>query len=1032
MPGLHTEVNFEDELVGHLTKHGGWLAGEPAGYDNTLGLYPEDVIGWIKDTQPIAYAKVKATHNGGADAAILTRLAKVLSEVGTLAVLRNGFASGNAKIDMCAFRPGHGLNPKTLEAYGMVRCRVVRQVQYSIHNGNSIDVVLFINGIPVATLELKTDMTQTVQNAVKQYKEDRLPRDPQTGKEEPLLAFKRGALVHFAVSTDEVQMTTRLNGVNTVFLPFNLGNDGAAGNPPNPQGFKTAYLWERVLQRDALLEIVEKYLHIEKVKQTVDGKKVTTEQLIFPRYHQWDAVRSLISTAKAEGPGHNYLVQHSAGSGKSNTIMWLAYQLSSLHNIGNNKIFDSIIVVTDRQVLDDQLQKTISQFEHKDGVVKRITKEASKSSQLRDALEKRTPIIIVTIQTFPYALDTISELKDVANRSFAIIADEAHSSQTGEAAKKLRQALGIADEQDDDDEEVSAEDALVAQMAKRAKAKNISYFAFTATPKWKTLQLFGRTGPSGKPEPFHIYSMQQAIEEGFILDVLQNYTTYDAAYKLAVIDEKTGETIVPKSEAAKRIKAYLKLHPHMIDQKVAIIIEHFRESVAPLLNGRAKAMVVCDSRKAAVRYKRAFDKYITDRKYDIAALVAFSGEVKDEINGVTTSDTEASMNHLKGESIPEAFGRDAYRVLLVAEKFQTGFDQPLLVAMYVDKTLSGIKAVQTLSRLNRIYERDGVKKDETFILDFVNTADNILKAFLPYYKTATLASEIDPDLIHDLQTKLDGVGIYANGDVESYFAAYYQAQKAKKGEKRQSLLKAVLDPIVARYNTRVAEAKKENDSEELQLLESFKRNLQSFIRGYSFLSQIFNYENTGLEKRHIFFSGLSRLLKNSDEKIVDTSGVQLTHRKIEQTFTGAIDLKGKEDTPIDPRLGGSTTPHSKEYGPLADVVKALNDILGIGIEDEHQIVFVLAAAEKMVADQTLQELAQNNSAEQFKNAANVIARGQEMLVETKEDLKAKNDRQNEAFDQALSRLFADKEGLARVVDALSEYVYRQHQKPQAP
>jgi type I restriction enzyme R subunit len=1036
MPDLHTEINFEDELVGHLTKHDDWLEGDPAHYNRELALFPEDVIGWIQDTEPAEYAKIKSANNDGVDRIILERLAKVIEEEGALVILRKGFKHRNARFEMCAFKPGHGLNPQTLEKYAKVRCRVVRQVHYSMHNANkSIDVVLFVNGIPVATLELKTENTQSIDDAVKQYKINRLPRDPQTGAPEPLLTFKRGALVYFAVSNDEIRMSTRLDGVNTVFLPFNLGNDGGEGNPLNPLGFRTAYFYERVLQRDAWLEIIEKYLQITRSTKNIDGKLQHTELLIFPRYHQWDAVRSLTGTVRAEGTGHNYLIQHSAGSGKSNTISWLAHQLASLHDASDKKVFDSIIVVTDRQILDDQLQATISQFEHKAGVVQRIKKEGSKSAQLTDALKNKTPIIIVTIQTFPYAIATIGELGDLAQRSFAVIADEAHSSQTGQAAKKLREALGIVDPDADEEAEVSAEDALLAQMAKRAGAKNISYFAFTATPKAKTIELFGRIGDDDKKQPFHVYTMQQAIEEGFILDVLRNYTTYDIAYRLATKDDKTGATIVPKSEAARLIRRYQKLHPYAIEQTVEIIVEHYRETVKPLLNERAKAMVVCDSRKAAVRYKLAIDKYIHSKKYDIATLVAFSGEVTDEVGGVKETYTEGGMNALKGESIPEAFDGNAYHVLLVAEKYQTGFDQPLLVAMYVGKKLANIAAVQTLSRLNRTYERDGVKKDQTFILDFVNKADDILNAFMPYYKTAELQEETDPDIIHDLQAKLDAVGIYTANDIAMYFEAHCKAQAVAKGEKRQSLLKAVLDPIVERYRMWVEKTKGDEDSEEIQRAEIFKANVADFVRAYGFLSQIFNYADTELEKRSIFLAGLTRLLKNDQDQIpLDVNGVRMTHFKSSISFKGAIDLKlglGENASPLFPMKAlGTAKPHEKEHGPLEEVVKIMNDVFGVGIDDEHQLVFAFETAKKLVADPTLEAQALNNSREQFKNAGDIIMIGQEKLVETKEEFIEKNDRENAALAEAISRLFGNKEGLEKLMDAMANYVYDYHNHPQ--
>lgn len=1030
---LHKEITFESEVVGHLTTVGGWLEGDAKKYDRKLALYAEDVIDWIKDTQQAEYDKIKTSQNGATDSIILERLAKTIQEEGPLTVLRQGFKRVNARFAMCVFKPGHGLNPETLEKYGKVRCRIVRQVRYSENNENSIDLVLFVNGIPVSTIEVKTDFTQSIKDATKQYQFNRLPKDPKTGKAEPLLTFKRGALVHFALSTDEVRMTTFLDGPKTVYLPFNLGNDGASGNPPNPEGHRTAYLWERVLQRDAWLEILEKFVHLEKTSKMVAGKKVSTERIIFPRYHQWNAVQTLIATAKAEGAGKKYLVQHSAGSGKSNTIMWLAHQLSSAHGAADTKIFDSIIVVTDRQVLDDQLQATISQFEHKDGVVKRITKDGSKSAQLGEALRNKTPIIIVTIQTFPHALEAIGELDDIAKRSFAVIADEAHSSQTGEAAKKLREALGITDtDKADEGEAVSAEDALLAQMAKRAESKNISYFAFTATPKAKTMELFGRPGHDGKPAPFHVYSMQQAIEEGFILDVLKNYTTYDIAYKLATVTDKAGEVVVSTGDAANVIKKYAKLHPYNIEQKVEILVEHFRETVQPLLNGRAKAMVVCDSRKAAVRYKLAIDKYIAAKSYSLATLVAFSGDVIDDIGGVKETYTEPGMNKLKGESIPEAFSGDSYQVLIVAEKFQTGFDQPLLVAMYVDKKLANIAAVQTLSRLNRTFERDGIKKDATYILDFVNKADDILNAFIPYYRVARLSAVTNPDIIHDLQSMLDKANVYTNEDVERYFAAYTKAQQAKDGEKSQGLLKAALDPVVERYRAWVEKAKKEKDTESVELTEIFKKNGAEFVRAYGFLSQIYNYADTDLEKRSLFFAGLTRLLKNDqDNNEIDVSHVQMTHYKSTVGFNGRINLDDGTTVELKPITSiGTARAWQEKYGPLAEVIKIMNEILGAGVDDEHQIAFLFATAQKLTEDESLRDQARHNSREQFKNAGDVEAIGEEMLVNAKDELAAKNERQDAAINESLTRLFGDRQGLSRLMSSFADYVYDFHNRPQ--
>lgn len=1026
MRALHTERVYEDEFVGHLIASGGWLAGDPQKYDRESGLYVEDVIGWIQDSQPIEYAKVKIAQNGATDKAIIQRLKTVIEDEGPLAIMRSGFKRVNARFDMCAFKPGHGLNPETLEKYGKVRCRVVRQVHYSLHNQKSIDVVLFVNGIPVATIELKTDNTQSIEDAVKQYKTDRLPKDPVTGKIERLLTYKQGALVHFAVSTDEVQMTTRLDGPKTSFLPFNLGNDEGKGNPPNPNGFRTSYLYMRVLQRDAWLEIIEKYLTVEIKTTTENGKKKESERLIFPRYHQWDAVKNLTQTASVEGPGRKYLIQHSAGSGKSNTIMWLAHQLTSLHDASDKKVFNSVIVVTDRQVLDEQLQENIAQFKHENGLIKKIEKGSAKSTQLVEALKKKTDIIILTIQTFPFALDAIAEL-DMQGRNFAVIADEAHSSQTGDAAKKLREALGIVDGDDPDDDEISAEDALLIETAKRANAKNISFFAFTATPKAKTIELFGRPDADGKKRPFHLYSMQQAIEEGFILDVLQNYTTYDVAYKIATKDDKTGEKIVPQSEAARLIKQAQKLHTYAIDQKVQIIVEHFRETVQPLLDGRAKAMVVCDSRVAAVRYKLAIEKYILAKKYKLAALVAFSGEVTDNTSGIDVTYTEPGMNGLKGESIPEAFASDTYHVLIVAEKFQTGFDQPLLVAMYVDKKLANIAAVQTLSRLNRTYERDGIKKENTFVLDFVNKGDDILSAFLPYYKVAELSEATDPDLIHGLQKKLDGAGVYTSADVEAYFQANIKAHAAKNGDRQPSLLKAVLDPVIERFNKWLAKAKAGDDSMEIERAEIFKRNVSSFVRAYAFLSQIFDYGDTDLEKRSIFLTGLARLLKDNDDQVtLDLSGVTMTHFNAKVSRTGALDLKSRDGKPLKPLTDlGTGKARDERYEKLADIIKALNDVFGSGIEDEHQFLDMLEIAIAKVSEvPSISDQAVNNSLEQFKNVGDISSVIQEKLVETKDEITRENNRKSVMLDENFSRLFGDKSGLAKVIDVMADHIYR--------
>ena len=644
----HTEVNLEDEIVRELCKHG-WLEGDWHDYDRDLALYPEDVLAWIQDTQPEQYAKIKSTQNGLTDKTLLDRLAKTIEEMGTLWVLRYGFKRTPAKFSMCQFAPDTGLNEKTKGLYDKVRCRVVRQVHYSTESKNSIDLVFFVNGIPISTMELKTEFTQTVGTAVEQYKNNRKPVNPKTGHRERLLTEKFGAVVHFAVSDEEVYMTTKLEGEKTVFLPFNLGYDEGAGNPPNPNGAKTAYLWERIFERASFLEILQKFAYIEKkTKVNKKGRITKTERLIFPRYHQLDVVRKLTADAKDKGAGKRYLIQHSAGSGKSNSITWLVHQLSNLHDATDKKIFDTVIVVTDRKVLDEQLRDSILQFDHKTGTIAVIDDEhGAKTDQLKGALEKNTPIISVTIQTFPFIVRSVGEQPQWAKRTFAVVIDEAHSSQSGKSAQGVRETLGDAGIEGEDEPD-AAETILSDRMAKRADSKNISYFAFTATPKARTIELFGTPGPNGKPEAFHSYTMRQAIEEGFILDVLQSYTTYKVARKIATKDTKKAEDVVPKSQAARLIVQSARLHAYEVYQKVAIIVEHYRETVMPLLGGKAKAMIVTDSRPLAVQYKLETDRYIQEQNYDLKTLVAFSGTVIDDKRWPGKEFTENNMNNLRG------------------------------------------------------------------------------------------------------------------------------------------------------------------------------------------------------------------------------------------------------------------------------------------------------------------------------------------------------------------------------------------------
>ena len=726
------EVVFQDEMIAQMQANG-WLLGMPDQYDRKTALYTADVLAFVKDTQPKEWAKFCKLFPNDSDAHFIAHLTaqlkkanpnaidKEMRSYGTLGVLRHGLKIRNARFSLCQFMPEHNLNPDTLARYKENRCRIVPELVYSPYataehlaaTGKKakawrIDLVLFINGLPVATLELKSEFKQSVDNAIRQYKKTRLPKDPETGKSEPLLTFKRGALVHFAVSQYEVHMATQLAGSDTYFLPFNKGTkEGGAGNdvPEDDNQYATEYLWNEVLLPDNLLNIIARFVHLQiEEKEHADGRKYKKEVLIFPRYHQWDVVNKLIGAARAEGTGNKYLVQHSAGSGKSNSIAWTAHQLSTLYDDKGEKQFHSVIVVTDRTVLDDQLQDTIYQFEHADGVVGRINRkegDGSKSEKLAQALENAQPIIIVTIQTFPHVLAAIENSTSLKERRYAVIADEAHSSQTGSTARQLKEVLMVENDEGGDDQPLSSEDILDNTIAARKGSSNLNYYAFTATPKPKTLELFGRlpkpdepASEENLPEAFHVYTMRQAIEEGFILDVLKNYTNYQVAYQLAQKMEAADEEVDSK-KAKVKLNQWVRLHEYNIAQKVKVIVEHYKTHVMHLLDGQAKAMVVTSSRKEAVRYKLAFDKYLAETAHKgqsrLAVMVAFSGEVEFNPNDPDSTAlldqkfTERSMNPgLKGRDMRKAFDTDDYQIMLVANKFQTGFDQPKLCAMYVD------------------------------------------------------------------------------------------------------------------------------------------------------------------------------------------------------------------------------------------------------------------------------------------------------------------------------------------------------------
>ena len=986
--GQEHEREFERELCEYLAAHGWLYSKNDEGYDKDRALFPEDVVGWLEDTQPEELARVIKPGASAADAKksrdqFLDRLVKALdapleSGGGTLNVLRKGFKRTPAKFSMCEFKPATTLNRATLERYGKVRLRVMRQVHYSKQRpAESIDLVFFVNGLPVATVELKTDTTQTVEDAKKQYRSDR----PVKG--EPLLAFGSRALVHFAMSNDEVYMTTKLAGQETFFLPFNMGRDGGAGNPVVQGTSSTSYMWERVWDRDAWLNIIGKFLHVE-IKDDIDpitGAKSKKTTLLFPRFHQWELVTDLLATVKAEGLGHRYLGQHSAGSGKTNSISWTAHGLATLHDDSNEKVFDSVIVITDRNVLDDQLQAAIKQIEGIDGTVGRINideahraGQTSKSGLLAQELMSGRLIIIVTMQTFPFAMAEIAANKGLAGKKFAIIADEAHSSQTGRTSQQLRRVLTAEEEAElADGGEIDTEALLAAEMEGRAESPNLSFFAFTATPKQKTMELFGRKDANGIPRAFHEYTMRQAIEEGFILDVLQNYTTYNTAYR---ISEKVKATavagkatlseakVVDEAEATKGLMKWVSLHPTNIAQKVQIIVEHYRTNVRHLLDGHAKAMVVTSSREAAVRYKEAIDAYIAKRGYnDIATLVAFSGSI--EVDGVAFPNveppyTEGNLNPaLKGRSLPKAFATDEFQVMLVANKFQTGFDQPLLSAMYVDKRLSGVTTVQTLSRLNRIYPAGG--KDTTYVLDFVNNPDEVLADFKQYFETATIEGETDPDLVHDLQAKLDHAGIYTAAEVDAFAEAYV-------GGKGNSAIQGPLKAAKDRFNGRYEAAVTANDKAQIDELDIFRKDVGSFVRLYDFLSQIVNYQDTDLEKRSLYLRFLSRQItaKNRNQE-VDFSTVELTHIKQSRSGDHNLNLSTGEAKALKPITAtGSGQKHDPRMVRLLEVLAKVNDLFaGEDFTPAEEQSWVEGVVTVLMSDDTIQTQAANNSKKQF-------------------------------------------------------------------
>ena len=773
------EKRFEQDIEEYLITSGGYVKGNPSAFDRKLALDKGTFVSFIKASQPAQWQRYEKIYGADSENKIVERFNREVKMTSLLNVLRHGFTDRGIKFRAVFWKPETTLNVTSQNQYEANIFQCTRQLHYSVLNENSIDIVLFMNGIPIVSMELKCQFTgQDTSNAIQQYKFDRASKDT-------IFVFKERVLVHFAVDLANVYMTTRLEGDKTYFLPFNQGSNGAGhvggkGNPTNQDGYDTAYLWENVLCKDRLLEIIQKYLHLETKRDTKTGE-ILTERMIFPRYHQLDVVTKLLADVKENGAGRNYLIQHSAGSGKSNSIAWLAHRLSGLHDNNDEKIFQSVVIVTDRRVLDSQLQNTVYQFDHVEGVVVKIDKNAK---QLKEAIENGAGIIITTLQKFPVIYKEVN----ATNKRFAIIVDEAHSSQTGDAAKKLKRALADTEEILKEYAEMEAqeeatrkddEDRMLDELAAQGHQDNLSFFAFTATPKGKTLNMFGWKDEEGVYHPFHIYSMRQAIEEHFILDVLRNYMTYNMYYK--IIKSIPDDPELDTTAGVKAIQKYETLHPHNISQKTAIMLEHFRNVTMHKLNGKAKAMVVTASRLHAVRYVQEFKRQIEEKGYtDLDVLVAFSGEVVDDGESYTEEKINKTKDGetIKEKALPAAFHTDDFGMLIVAEKYQTGFDEPLLHTMFVDKPLSGVKAVQTLSRLNRTAKG----KQDTFVLDFVNSAEDIKKSFEPFYEETVLLQETDPNVVYDLKNTLDEFRVYQQTEIEQFAKIFYSRKEQAAGD----------------------------------------------------------------------------------------------------------------------------------------------------------------------------------------------------------------------------------------------------------
>lgn len=990
------ERRFEQDIEEYLITHGGYTKGNPKTFDCKLALDTATFVSFIKASQPKAWERYVKIYGSDSEKQVVDRFCREVKMVGLLKVLRQGFTDRGIKFRAAYWKPETSINATTAMQYEANILHCTRQLHYSLKNENSIDIVLFLNGIPIVSMELKCQFTgQNTTNAINQYKFDRAGKDA-------IFAFNERVLVHFAVDLSKVYMTTKLEGPKTYFLPFNQGSNGAGhvggqGNPINENGYDTAYLWEEVLCKDRLMEILHKYLHLEVICDE-KTKEVKSKKLIFPRYHQLDVVTKLLADVKRNGAGKSYLIQHSAGSGKSNSIAWLAHRLSGLHNDEDKKIFQSVIIVTDRKVLDSQLQNTVYQFDHVEGVVVKVDKN---SQQLKDAINDGCGIIITTLQKFPVIYKEVKS----DNKCFAVIIDEAHSSQTGDAAKKLKRALAdtekileeyAAMEYEDEEKRKDAEDKLLDELAAHGSHENLSFFAFTATPKDKTLNMFGWKGSDGRYHPFHIYSMRQAIDEGFILDVLQNYMTYKMYYKVAKSIPDNPE--LDTEQGLKAVRQFESLHPHNISQKTMVMLEHFMNITKNKIGGKAKAMVVTPSRLHAVRYLQEFKRQIEGKGYnDLDVLVAFSGEFEDE--GITY--TEEKMNKTKdGETIkenalPAAFHTDDFGMLIVAEKYQTGFDEPLLHTMFVDKKLSGVKAVQTLSRLNRTMRG----KHDTFVLDFVNSAEDIQKSFEPYYEETVLEKETDPNVIYDLKNTLDEFHVYSETEIIKFAELFYSSSVQESGDlgRLQSQIKPALD----RYKNLEKEQK-----------DLFKSTLARFNRIYAFITQVCRLFDKEIHKFSVYAKALYKQLPIDGTEIIDIDDkVMLEYYRLEKDFEGGITLNPTDEgfTPIQ----GTAGRREKKKDPLTIIIDKINEQFGTNFTDMDKVLL------QIENDYATQEKWHNYAnSNDFKTFMMLFAKAFPEMAATRYE-------QNDSF---FVQMFSNPEMMQQVIEGVGYALYKRLRK----